>query len=127
MFEVVKMKPALVTAGTLFFLSRACHGALSQKQSSDYISSCGDNWMARGDVSTNNGEIPRRGYLSAVADFCQKANGKTVAAGGYLSLATRVFLDGGKDPSSNGIPGYVYFEIHNKQSSDSHIVNSKYS
>ena len=82
--------------------------------------------MARDDVSSNNGEIPRRGYLTAVADFCEHASGKTIPAGGYLSLATRVFLDGGGDPSTNGIPGYVYFEVHNKQNSASHTVDGEY-
>lgn len=119
------MQPISVTATAVLLFSAVCHGVPQQKQSSNYISSCGDNWMARDDVSTNNGEIPRRGYLSAVAEFCQEADGQTVPAGSYLSLATRVFLDGGGDPSSNGVPGYVYFEIHNKQSSDSHTVTGK--
>jgi hypothetical protein len=112
---------------TVFALSSlyVCNAALYQKRSSNYISSCGDAWMARDDVSSNNGEIPRRGYLTAVAEFCQQANGQIVPAGGYLSLATRVFLDGGGDPSTSGIPGYVYFEVHNKQSSNSHTVDGE--
>lgn len=100
-----------------------CHEAPREKRSSNYISSCGDAWMARDDVNSNNGDIPRRGYLTAVAEFCEQADGQTVPAGGYLSLATRVFLDGGRDPSTNGIPGYVYFEVHNKQSFASHTVD----
>ncbi|KAF3384119.1 Altered inheritance of mitochondria protein 6 [Talaromyces pinophilus] len=99
------------------------HAAPHEKRSSNYISSCGTTWMARDDVSSNNGELPRRGYLTAVAEFCEQANGHIVPAGDYLSLATRVFLDGGGDPSTNGIPGYVYFEVHNKQSSASHTVD----
>lgn len=78
--------------------------------------------MARDDVASNHGEILRRGFLSAVSTFCHLANGQSVGAGGYLSTATRVFLDGGGDPASNGVPGYVYFEIHNKQT-QVHIVN----
>lgn len=102
-----------------------CRAAPHEKRSSNYISSCGSAWMARDDVSSNNGEISRTGYLTAVTKFCEQASGQTVAAGGYLSMATRVFLDGGGDPSTNGIPGYVYFEVHNKQSSASHIVDGK--
>lgn len=122
---VGKMQQFLVTVGVLLFLS-ICHAAPHEKRSSDYISSCGSAWMARDDVSSNNGEIPRRGYLTAVSDFCGHASGKTIPAGGYLSLATRVFLDGGGDPSTNGIPGYVYFEVHNKQNSASHTVDGEY-
>jgi hypothetical protein len=118
------MQRMLVTTVALSFLS-LCNAAPHEKRSSNYISSCGDAWMARDDVSSNNGEIPRRGYLTAVAEFCQQANGQTVPAGGYLSLATRVFLDGGGDPSTNGIPGYVYFEVHNKQSSAPHTVDGE--
>lgn len=123
--SISKMQQILVTVGALSFLS-LCQAAPHEKRSSDYISSCGSAWMARDDVSSNNGEIPRRGYLTAVAEFCEQASGQTVPAGGYLSLATRVFLDGGGNPSTNGIPGYVYFEVHNKQNSASHTVDCEY-
>lgn len=119
-----RMLRILLTVGALSFLS-LCHAAPHEKRSSNYISSCGTTWMARDDVSSNNGEVPRRGYLTAVAGFCEQATGQIVPAGGYLSLATRVFLDGGGDPSTYGIPGYVYFEVHNKQSSASHTVDGK--
>lgn len=118
------MKTELLAAIAVF--STVCQTAPLHERSSDYISSCGSTWMARDDVASNHGQISRRGYLSAVSSFCQLANGQSVAAGGYLSTATRVFLDGGGDPASNGVPGYVYFEIHNKQS-QAHLVTSEFS
>jgi hypothetical protein len=122
------MKQTLFTAAAVMatVCQAAPHADISVvKRDSNYTSSCGDNWMARDDVKTNHGEIARRGYLSAVAAFCKQANGKTVGAGDFLSMATRVFLDGGGDPTSSGTNGYVFFEVHNKQQSDSHTIASK--
>jgi hypothetical protein len=122
------MKQTLFTAAAVMasVCQAAPHGDISVvKRDSNYTSSCGDNWMARDDVKTNNGEISRRGYLNAVASFCKEADGKTVGGGDFLSMATRVFLDGGGDPTSSGTNGYVFFEVHNNQKSDSHTVNCK--
>jgi hypothetical protein len=88
------------------------------------ISSCGPEWMAIDDVKTNNGQISRRGYNSAVDFFCDEAGGQTVGGQLYLSMANRVWLDYGGDPATTGINGYVYFEIHNKRDSD-HVVDGK--
>lgn len=54
------------------------------------------------------GTDSRTGYSNAVNIFCDAANAKTVPAGKYLSMATEVFLNGGKVPSTNGVVGYVY-------------------
>ena len=53
------------------------------------------------------GTDTRRGYLSAVRDFCTTVDGLTVEAGGYLSMSTEVFLNGGKDPKVYGVLGFV--------------------
>lgn len=74
--------------------------------------------MPRDDVTIGQGTDKRPGYASAVQTFCSAANGKTVKAGGFLSLATEVFLNGGKSPSQYGILGFVNFEVHNKIKSD---------
>lgn len=64
--------------------------------------------MPRNDVAIAQGTDRRRGFSTAVQVFCDAADGKTVPAGGYLSMATEVFLNGGKDASTNGVVGYVY-------------------
>jgi hypothetical protein len=97
---------------------------LSSRDESQGISSCGSEWMAIEDVKTNNGQITRRGYHSAVDFFCDQAGGQTVGRQQYLSLANRVWLDYGGNPATTGINGYVYFEIHNKQDSD-YVVDCK--
>ncbi|EEA22384.1 hypothetical protein PMAA_061620 [Talaromyces marneffei ATCC 18224] len=74
--KVDKMQRILVTAIALSF--SFCHAAPHEKRLSNYISSCGGAWMARDDVRTNNGKVPRRGYLTAVAEFCQQANKQTI-------------------------------------------------
>lgn len=80
--------------------------------------------MAVNDVKTNNGAVQRVGYNTAVDTFCNKAAGVEVGAGAYTSMATRVWLDYGGDPKSVGVNGWVYFEVHNKQSSG-HVVDGK--
>ncbi|KAF1968969.1 hypothetical protein BU23DRAFT_513738 [Bimuria novae-zelandiae CBS 107.79] len=90
---------------------------------SDYISSCGPDWMAINDVKTNHGSVQRIGYNTAVDSFCDKANGVSVGASAYTSMATRIWLDYGSNPETTGLNGWVYFEIHNKQSS-AHIVEA---
>ncbi|KAI1434395.1 hypothetical protein GGR50DRAFT_704314 [Xylaria sp. CBS 124048] len=82
----------------------------------DGISSCSNTWMAIADVTIGNGTDKRTGYTTAVNKFCNMVDGMTVASQDYLSMATEVFLDAGKSPSTYGLIGYVYFEIHNKLS-----------
>ena len=76
------------------------------------------------DISTNHGQITRRGFNSAVDFFCDKAHGQTLGGKLYLSLATRVFINFGKDPRTYGINGYVYFEIHNKLKEE-HMIDGR--
>ncbi|OTA89313.1 hypothetical protein M434DRAFT_398650 [Hypoxylon sp. CO27-5] len=90
----------------------------------DGISSCGSTWMPRDDVTIAQGTDIRRGFSTAVEIFCSAANGQTVKPSGYLSMATEVFLNGGKDPTAYGILGFVYFEVHNKQNSD-HTISTQ--
>ncbi|KAI2642731.1 hypothetical protein GGS21DRAFT_499343 [Xylaria nigripes] len=82
----------------------------------DDISSCSNTWMAISDVMIGGGTDKRTGYTSAVNKFCNMVDGNTVKSWDYLSMATEVYLDGGRSPSTYGILGYVYFEIHNKLS-----------
>ncbi|KAI1814819.1 hypothetical protein GGS20DRAFT_585081 [Poronia punctata] len=100
---------------------------LAQKEQAakvtDDISSCADTWMAIDDVEIGQGGDKRVGFGSAVQKFCEMADGETVKKDDYLSMATEVYLDGGGDPSTNGILGFVYFEIHNKQDDD-HTVEA---
>jgi hypothetical protein len=67
--------------------------------------------MPREDVTIAQGSDKRAGYSTAVQTFCSAANGKTVEPGGYLSMATEVFLNGGKNPASYGVVGFVYCEL----------------
>ena len=64
--------------------------------------------MPRNDVTIAQGTDTRRGYSTAVQAFCSAANGQVVKPNGYLSMATEVFLSGGKDPSTYGVVGFVY-------------------
>ncbi|KAI1267321.1 hypothetical protein F5Y18DRAFT_379882 [Xylariaceae sp. FL1019] len=89
----------------------------------DGISSCGSTWMAVPDVAIGSNTDSRQGFTRAITKFCSEANGLTVASQGYLSMATEVYLDGGGNPPVYGLLGYVYFEIHNKQST-AHVVNT---
>lgn len=80
--------------------------------------------MAIKDVKTNSAVVQRIGYNTAVDSFCNKAGGVKVDAGAYTSMATRVWLDYGSDPGQTGLNGWVYFEVHNKQSS-AHVIDGK--
>lgn len=82
--------------------------APAETLATDDISSCGSAWMPKDDVTIAQGTDTRRGYAKAVQAFCAAANGKTVKPDGYLSMATEVFLNGGKDPKVNGVLGFVY-------------------
>lgn len=68
--------------------------------------------MSAQDVSIASGTDTRTGFSTAVQSFCSAANGQTVKAGGYLSMATEVFLSGGSDPTGYGVVGFVYCEHH---------------
>ncbi|OTA99336.1 hypothetical protein M426DRAFT_325257 [Hypoxylon sp. CI-4A] len=98
--------------------------AQSRPQTTDGISSCGDAWMPREDVTIAQGTDTRKGFSTAVQSFCSAADGQTVEPSGFLSMATEVFLSGGKDPSVYGILGFVYFEVHNKESTD-HTISAE--
>ncbi|KAH8168028.1 hypothetical protein CIB48_g209 [Xylaria polymorpha] len=74
----------------------------------DGISSCSNTWMAIPDVPIGSGTDMRKGFTSAVNQFCNMADGKTVKSQDYLSMATEVFLNGGMNPMSYGLLGYVY-------------------
>lgn len=64
--------------------------------------------MPRDNVTIAQGTDTRSGYSTAVQTFCSAANGQTVKPSGYLSLATEVFLNDGKDPATYGVLGFVY-------------------
>ncbi|KAF2872947.1 hypothetical protein BDV95DRAFT_593340 [Massariosphaeria phaeospora] len=115
------MKGSLFVAGTV--LSAIGYAVPLEKRKADYISSCGETWMAGDNVNSNAGKIARVGYNSAVDSFCAKAGGQTVAANKFLSMVARVWLDYGENPTSTGLNGFVYFEIHNKRGGD-HVVNT---
>lgn len=59
------------------------------------------------DVSIASGGDTRKGFNTAVDEFCAQANGQVIPAAGYLSLATEVYVNGGKDPAKYGVIGYV--------------------
>lgn len=67
--------------------------------------------MSGSDVKIAQGTDSRRGFSTAVQDFCSAANGQVVKSNGFLSMATEVFLNGGKDPASYGVLGFVYCNI----------------
>ncbi|KAI1136314.1 hypothetical protein F5Y05DRAFT_390958 [Hypoxylon sp. FL0543] len=110
---------AVTVAGFLFIPLGHC-----ATSTTDGISSCGSAWMPRDDVMIAQGTDTRKGFSTAVQAFCNAANGQTVEPGGYLSMATEVFLSGGKDPTVYGILGFVYFEVHNKLDSN-HTISTQ--
>ncbi|XXG95523.1 hypothetical protein Hte_001787 [Hypoxylon texense] len=95
--------PAVATALSLVTLVRASN---LTAQVTDDISSCGSTWMAIDDVTIGNGTDHRTGFATAVSKFCAQASGITVKSQGYLSMATELFLNGGKDTSVYGLLGY---------------------
>lgn len=66
--------------------------------------------MAIPDVSIGGGTDVRKSFTTAVNKFCSMADGKTVKSQDYLSMATEVFLNGGNNPLTYGLLGYVYCE-----------------
>ncbi|KAI1100055.1 hypothetical protein F4804DRAFT_58564 [Jackrogersella minutella] len=113
---------AVVAVGISYLPVGYC--ASSSTSTTDGISSCGDAWIPGDDVMIAQGTDQRPGFSTAVKTFCSAANGQTVKPDGYLSMATEVFLSGGKDPTTYGILGFVYFEVHNKESSD-HTISTE--
>lgn len=71
--------------------------------------------MPREDVTIAQGTDQRTGFSTAVGRFCKAVDGKTVKAGDYLSMATEVFLNGGKDPKVYGVVGFVSCKIFRDQ------------
>lgn len=67
--------------------------------------------MPRENVNIAGGSEARSGYGTAVQNFCDAADTQTIDGGGYLSMATEVFISGGKDPSAYGVIGFVYCEL----------------
>lgn len=66
--------------------------------------------MSSFDVTIAQGTDRRTGYGRAVQIFCAVADGQTINSSSFLSMATEVFLNGGRDPSNSGVPGFVYCE-----------------
>jgi hypothetical protein len=81
--------------------------------------------MPREDVTIAQGSDTRAGYSTAVQTFCSAANGKTVEPGGYLSMATEVFLNGGKNPASYGVVGFVYCELYYTELPKQSLIRKK--
>jgi hypothetical protein len=63
--------------------------------------------MPRDDVFIAGGSEKRTGFSTAVQRFCNAVDGKTVPPNGYVSMATEVFHNNGKNPSTYGIIGFV--------------------
>lgn len=82
---------------------------LPRKRDDNAISSCGDIWMPRDNVSIGQGTDERSGFDFAVDVFCDVAAGQTLLAGDtYLSLATETELNFGNPPAEYGQYGFVY-------------------
>lgn len=64
--------------------------------------------MVVDDVTIGNGTDHRTGFTTAVNKFCAQVDGATVKSQGYLSMATELFLNGAKEPTTYGLLGYVY-------------------
>lgn len=67
--------------------------------------------MSVEDVTIAAGTDFRRGYLSAVTDFCASVDGQVVEPEGYLSVAREVFISGGGNPTTYGMLGFVYCKV----------------
>ena len=86
---------------------------------------CGPQWMPVSDVTPTGGGAVRTGFSTAVDVFCKAADTLNVPAGGYLSYATTVWLDKGKDPATSGVSGFAYFEVHNSQKSGGYTIGGE--
>ncbi|KAF2635367.1 hypothetical protein P280DRAFT_501963 [Massarina eburnea CBS 473.64] len=120
-FIHMKASFAVATLAALFSLVQTTPIEVRTK---DAISSCGESWMAVDNIKSNHDAIQRQGFNSAVDSFCGKAAGQTVEKDKYLSMATRIWLDYGGDPTTTGLNGYVFFEIHNKKQNDGHTITA---
>ncbi|ETS83889.1 hypothetical protein PFICI_05765 [Pestalotiopsis fici W106-1] len=101
---------------------------------SDYISSCGSEWVPVDDFQNNVRWY--MGYREAVKLFCTHITsdyeGKPAVVAPKSYAGTTIYtndareqigLAGGEDPSTSTkvLPGHIEFEIHNKQKSGDHI------
>ncbi|KAK6193284.1 hypothetical protein LQW54_012611 [Pestalotiopsis sp. IQ-011] len=102
-----------------------------ETRSSDYISSCGSEWVPVDDFQNNSRWY--MGYREAVKLFCTHITsdyeGKAAVVGPKSYAGTTIYtndaqeqigLDNGQDPTESVTPGHIEFEIHNKQSSGDH-------
>ena len=64
--------------------------------------------MAASDVSIAQGTDSRPGFDTAVHTFCKAVDGHVVRPNEYLSMATEVYLNGGRDASRYGILGFAH-------------------
>lgn len=102
-----------------------------ETRKSDYISSCGSEWVPVDDFQNNSRWY--MGYREAVKLFCTHITsdyeGKAAVVGPKSYAGTTIYtndaqeqigLDNGQDPTESVTPGHIEFEIHNKQSSGDH-------
>ncbi|RYP91551.1 hypothetical protein DL770_002331 [Monosporascus sp. CRB-9-2] len=113
---------ACTALGLFVWVANASPLPLQTLAKREGISSCWKHWMVIDDVSIAGGGDNRKGYNTAVDEFCEQADGQSVGPDGYLSLATEVFLNGGKDPEVYGLLGYVYFTY---PSSPEYVAHSR--
>ncbi|KAI2790601.1 hypothetical protein POX_d06122 [Penicillium oxalicum] len=89
-----------------------------EKRSSNYVSSCGSNWMPIADHDH------KLGYRSAVKEFCyhvtHSSDGLNTVIGPHQKHA--IIIQGGYYLKGD-IPAAVNFEIHNKQRDGNHTPN----
>ncbi|KAI1772034.1 hypothetical protein F4818DRAFT_444661 [Hypoxylon cercidicola] len=104
------------------------------QRNSDYVTSCGKEWVPVDDFTRSRYWL---GYDSAVDAFCTHIttdyDGQAAVIGpkAYTGTTIRtndigdqIGLDGGKNPSDKSAtitPGHIEFEIHNKQKTGDHI------
>lgn len=108
-----------------------------EKRKSDYISSCGSEWVPVNDFTSGGRKYI--GYKTAVDLFCTHITsdyeGQPAVIGPKAYAGTTIYtndaqqqigIDNGKDPSQSVTPGHIEFEIHNKQDKGSHTPTSMY-
>ncbi|KAK9414180.1 hypothetical protein SUNI508_02279 [Seiridium unicorne] len=103
------------------------------KRNSDYVSSCGSEWVSIADFTNSRYWL---GYNSAVDAFCTHIttdyDGEAAVVGpkAYAGTTIRtndigdqIGLSGGNKPTDSKtqiLPGHIEFEIHNKQDTGDH-------
>jgi hypothetical protein len=118
--------------------TRDISGEVISKRNSDYVSSCGSEWVPVNDFSNNRYWL---GYNSAVDAFCTHITtdydgeaaviGPKAYAGTTIrtnDLGDQIGLSGGKNPTDKNtqiLPGHIEFEIHNKQDTGDHTPDCK--